>query len=52
MNRLDTELVAAARKEVLRRFEMLPNREARVADFRERCRVLRDVNEGAAVPAR
>jgi hypothetical protein len=52
MNRLDTELVAAARKEVLRRFEMLPNREARVASFRERCRFLKEVYEGLLVPAK
>jgi hypothetical protein len=51
MNRFDTELVAAARKEVLRRFHMLPSREARVADFRKRCRILQAVYEGAPVPA-
>ena len=50
MNRLDTELVASARNEVLRRFEMLPNREERVADFRKRCRILRAIGDGKPVP--
>jgi hypothetical protein len=41
MNELDTELVASARKEVLRRFAMLPDQESRLADFQERCAILR-----------
>ncbi len=40
LNRLDTELLDAARKEVLRRFDMLPNQEARMASFHERCQAL------------
>jgi len=52
MNRLDTELLAQARKEVLRRFEMLPSRGSRVADFRERCRILRAVYAGVPVLAK
>lgn len=40
MNELDTELVACARTEVMRRWSLLPNKDARVADFRKRCRGL------------
>ncbi len=40
MNELDTELVACARTEVMRRWALLPNKDARVADFRRRCRAL------------
>lgn len=41
MNELDTELLACARTEVMRRWALLPNKDARVADFRKRCRALR-----------
>lgn len=40
MNELDTELVACARTEIMRRWSLLPNRDARVADFGDRCRAL------------
>ncbi len=40
MNELDTELVACARTEVMRRWALLPNKDARVADFGRRCRAL------------
>lgn len=51
LNELDTKLVAHARKEVLRRWETLPNREARIADFRERCSVLQAVHDSLTQPA-
>ncbi len=42
MNELDTELVACARTEVMRRWSLLPNKDARVAEFRKRCRLAAD----------
>jgi|SRR5208283_512306 len=42
MNELDSELVACARTEVMRRWALLPNKDARVADFRKRCQALRE----------
>jgi hypothetical protein len=51
MNELDTELVASARTEVMRRWSLLPNKDARVADFRERCQGLRKQAEAADVLA-
>lgn len=40
MNQLDAQLVAFAREELLRRFEMVPERGARLADLHRRCEVL------------
>jgi Sulfotransferase family len=40
MNQLDIELMAGARSEVMRRWALLPSKDARVADFRKRCQVL------------
>ena len=37
MNRLDRELVDLARAEVLRRYQLVPDREERLRDFRDRC---------------
>lgn len=37
MNQLDTELVAQARAEVRRRFELVPDAQERLASFRRRC---------------
>ena len=37
MNRLDSELVAQAKAEVRRRFELVPDPQERLADFRRRC---------------
>jgi len=48
MNELDTELVACARTEVLRRWALMPNKDARVTDFRERCRALQEQSVLAA----
>jgi len=45
LNRLDDELVARAREEVRRRYEMMPDREARRADFDRRCEHLRAAHE-------
>ena len=47
MNRLDRELVDQARAEVLRRYHLVPDREERLRDFRERC-ALAQLAEGAA----
>jgi len=43
MNRLDAQLLAFAREELLRRFEMVPNRGERLASLRERCKALTSV---------
>ena len=40
MNRLDTQMLAFAREEMLRRFEMVPDRGQRLASLRERCKAL------------
>jgi hypothetical protein len=48
MNELDTELVACARTEVMRRWALLPNKDARVADFRKRCRILSEQQDALA----
>jgi hypothetical protein len=45
LNRLDDDLVARARDEVLRRYDMVPDREGRRADFNRRCEHLRAVHE-------
>lgn len=47
MNRLDGELVDQARAEVLRRYHLVPDREERLRDFRDRC-ALAQLAEGAA----
>jgi len=40
MNRLDAQLLAFTREELLRRFEMVPDRGQRLASLRERCGAL------------
>jgi hypothetical protein len=47
MNRLDRELVDGARAEILRRYQLVPDREERLRDFRDRC-ALAQLAEGAA----
>jgi hypothetical protein len=47
MNQLDLQLVAFAREELLRRFEMVPDRGSRLALLRRRCRVLQSAGESA-----
>ena len=44
LNELDSALVAAARREVLRRWSLVPNRDVRLADFQRRCRALREAD--------
>ena len=41
LNQLDLELVECAKKEVSRRFRMMPDRDERLADFGRRCEILR-----------
>ena len=41
MNRLDTQLLAFAKDELLRRFEMVPERNERMTSLRQRCETLR-----------
>jgi len=48
MNRLDAQMLAFAREEMLRRFEMVPERGERLASLRKRCR---ELESQAVVPA-
>jgi hypothetical protein len=50
MNRLDAQMLAFVREEMLRRFEMVPDRGRRLASLRERCRALE--SEAAMAHAR
>jgi hypothetical protein len=43
MNRLDAQMLAFAREELLRRFEMVPDRGQRLTSLRERCKALESV---------
>jgi hypothetical protein len=52
MNRLDAELLAFAREELLRRFEMVPERGERMASLRRRCEVLQSAVEMATTTPR
>ena len=51
LNRLDYELLARARDEVERRYDMVPDREERLADFERRCEHLRTVHESLTAGA-
>ncbi len=44
LNGLDRQLMARARREVLRRFALIPRNTERLADFRARCEVLRQAH--------
>ncbi len=52
LNRLDYELLDHAKEEVMRRYEMVPDNEARRADFNRRCEHLRGVHETLSSSAR
>ena len=52
LNRLDYELLARAKEEVMRRYEMVPNREERRADFHRRCEHLRAAHNASIVTGR
>ncbi|MGA3027245.1 MAG: hypothetical protein ABSF98_21005 [Bryobacteraceae bacterium] len=45
LNRLDLQLVAFAKEELLRRFEMVPGRGGRMASLRRRCEALQSAGE-------
>jgi hypothetical protein len=51
MNQMDSQLLAFARDELLRRFEMVPERGNRMASLARRCAALRLAAETAPVPA-
>jgi hypothetical protein len=48
LNRLDMQLVAFAKEELLRRFDMVPERGERMASLRRRCEVLQSAEESAS----
>jgi hypothetical protein len=52
MNRLDTQLLAFAKDELLRRFEMVPARNERMASLRQRCENLQGAEESSWLAAR
>jgi hypothetical protein len=50
MNRLDTQLLAFAKDELLRRFEMVPKHNERMTLLRQRCETL-EAAEARSSPA-
>jgi hypothetical protein len=52
MNQLDTQLLSFAREELLRRFEMVPERGERLASLRRRCEVLQSAEGNVSALAR
>ncbi|MGA2186266.1 MAG: hypothetical protein ABSH47_24900 [Bryobacteraceae bacterium] len=48
MNQLDLQLVAFAKEELLRRFELMPERGSRTASLRRRCEALQSAKESAS----
>jgi len=52
MNRFDTQLVAFATGELLRRFEMVPERDERMASLRWRCEQLQAASEPSTLSIR